>query len=137
VRVVRAPFRMLDPGLDDAEALLVAADSAAVSAAGGGPARGGDLSTVRSILAALPDETAATGALNAALVACGARPYVCGRRLLFAGADPHRAQALAMLAVLVTVDGWRRLRRCVRCGRPYLDRTNGATRLGCARHLAH
>jgi predicted RNA-binding Zn ribbon-like protein len=46
------------------------------------------------------------------------------------------AEAVCALAVLVAATGWDRLKRCTRCGRPFLDRTAAASRLGCERHLA-
>jgi hypothetical protein len=46
-------------------------------------------------------------------------------------------ETLVALAVLVAAAGdWRRVKCCVHCGRPFLDRTNGASRRGCADHPA-
>jgi hypothetical protein len=138
------PYRMLDPGLAVAERLLTIVDRQPAS--GPGLAAGRDLSrdpvlaALRRMLAALPDETTATAHLNRALAESGATPQLRraadGWDLVFnAERDAGgRAQALVSLAVLVSIGGWRRVRRCARCGAPYVDRTNGTTRRGCGGH---
>ncbi|MDO3705523.1 hypothetical protein Q3W71_28020 [Micromonospora sp. C28SCA-DRY-2] len=116
-RAVVPPYRMLDPGLLLAETTLV--------------------DTLAELCAVLPDEKRASCLLNEALIRAGATPQLIGRdgewRMVVAGHDPHAAAATA-LAVLVAAHGWRRLKRCVRCGRPFIDRTNGVSRRGCADH---
>lgn len=119
-----APFRTLDPGLAVAERLLAAGDRR--------------LSTVVS---ALPDEQAAATALNALLATLGASPrlrgvdgcwriaYVDGR-----GGDGDLVTAASAVAALVTVAGWRRVKRCETCAAPFVDRTNGCSRRWCTPH---
>lgn len=119
LRGVVPPYRILDPDLRTAEALL-ATDFAGVCAG-------------------LPDEQAAARRLN--LVLAGATLRVepfdgpGGGRWRIAVTDPVAAAATALAVVAVT-GGWGRLKRCVRCGRTFVDRTNGATRRGCADHPA-
>jgi predicted RNA-binding Zn ribbon-like protein len=109
---------MLDPALRHAESLLS--------------------TTFADVVCALPDEQNAAHRLNAALLHAGATPQVVPRdaqwRIVIAGPTPI-AEALAALAVLVTVGGWRRLKRCARCGRPFVDRTNAVSRQRCPYHL--
>ncbi len=135
---IRPPFRMLDPGLVAAEAILRAVGDRC-------PPDDPVSRSVHRMVDALPtDEAAATRHLNSALATSGARPQLrwrAGRPYLSfesgrAVRSSDHAPALCMLAVLVAVDGWRRIRACDRCGRPYLDRTHGATRRNCADHLA-
>jgi hypothetical protein len=123
-RGVVPPFRMLDPGLGDAAALLA------------------------EVWAALPDECRAARRLNEVLRATAGPPRLvrdaCGWGLVVPdarGGGPAvpgagRGGAAAALAVLVVAGGWRRLRHCRRCGAPFVDRTNGATRRGCDAHRA-
>ena len=118
------PFHALDPELGVAERLLRK----------GNPALCG-------IVARLPDEHAAARRLNAVLAEAGARP-----RLVDTGATwrivyvtPYAetgelAAGAAGLAELVTVGGWRRVKRCATCARPFCDRTSGCTRKWCAEH---
>ncbi|MBE1500295.1 putative RNA-binding Zn ribbon-like protein [Amycolatopsis lexingtonensis] len=44
------------------------------------------------------------------------------------------AAGAAGLAELVTVGGWRRVKRCATCAKPFCDRTSGCTRKWCAEH---
>ncbi|GAA1687684.1 hypothetical protein GCM10009765_41470 [Fodinicola feengrottensis] len=128
---VGPPFRMLDPGLDLAEHLL----------AGEVPDREIGLSQV---VAALPDEDAAAVHLNDSLEILGVRPRLRrsenGWRLAIgeASADfsSELAEAVTMLAVLVAATGWQRIGRCGHhnCGRPFIDRTMGATTRSCPYH---
>ncbi|GAB3136357.1 hypothetical protein [Amycolatopsis sp. NPDC004378] len=118
------PFRALDPELGVAERLLRQ----------GNPQLCG-------IVAQLPDEHAAARRLNAVLAEAGARP-----RLVDTGAvwrivyvtpraeTGELAAGAAGLAELVTVGGWRRVKRCATCARPFCDRTSGCTRKWCAEH---
>jgi predicted RNA-binding Zn ribbon-like protein len=78
-----------------------------------------------ALVAALPDEEAAAATLNEAL----ARPSLIRGRSWQLSLDPPLA-----LGLLVVAGGWHRLKRC-RCGRPFIDRTAGATRLHCSAHL--
>jgi hypothetical protein len=139
------PFHALDPELGVAERLLRK----------GNPALCG-------IAAQLPDEHAAARRLNAVLAEAGARPRLVGTgaawRIVYvtplANAGELAAGA-AGLAELVTVGGWRRVKRCAtatsgaspRAGgaappsprkpanaRPFCDRTSGCTRKWCAEH---
>jgi hypothetical protein len=114
------PFRMLDPGLALAERIL-AGDVRDVPAA----------ELLRRVAAVLPDEDAAAVHLNLSLEILGVRPRLCrngdGWRFEF-------ADAATMLAVLVDRSGWERIRRCIRCGRPFIDRTMGATTRSCPVH---
>jgi len=48
--------------------------------------------------------------------------------------SPEAAVALALL--VAAGGGWRRLKCCVHCGQPFLDRTNGNTRRGRVAHPA-
>lgn len=109
---------MLDPALRHVESLLS--------------------TTLGEVVSALPDEQDAARRLNAALLHAGATPQVVLRgaqwRIVIAGPTPV-AQALTALAVLVTVGGWHRLKRCARCGHAFVDRTNGASRQRCLSHL--
>jgi len=118
-RAVVPPFRMLDPPLRRVERLLE--------------------TRLAGVCAALPDERLAALRLNEALVGLGAVPRLRRRGdawwLTVAGRD-RDAEAVTALAVLVAAAGWRRLKRCTRCGRPFLDRTAAITRRGCDRHLA-
>ena len=108
---------MLDPALRRAEALLPTA--------------------LVDICAVLPDERAAASRLNRALAGATLR-LTCrdGHWHITIRARDARAEAVAALAILVAAGGWRRLKRCVRCGRPFLDRTNGVSRRGCVDHPA-
>ncbi|MEV4540155.1 hypothetical protein [Micromonospora echinaurantiaca] len=116
-RAVVPPYRMLDPGLALAEAMLV--------------------NTLAELCAVLPDEERASKLLNEALLRAGSTPQLIGRdgqwRMVVAGQNPQAAATTA-LAVLVAAHGWRRLKRCARCGRPFIDRTNGVSRRGCTDH---
>jgi predicted RNA-binding Zn ribbon-like protein len=115
-RGVVPPFRILDPALRRAEALLPTA--------------------LADICAVLPDERGAARRLNRALAAATLRIEYRDGLWRIAVPDPV-AEATAALAVLVAAaGGWRRLKRCVHCGRTFVDRTNGASRLGCADHPA-
>lgn len=109
---------MLDPALRHAESMLS--------------------TTLADIVCVLPDEQDAAHRLNAALLRAGATPQVVARdvqwRIVIAGPTPV-AEALAALAVLVTVGGWHRLKQCARCGHPFVDRTNGTSRQRCLSHL--
>jgi len=107
------PFRMLDPALRDAEGLLTTA--------------------LAEVCAALPDELAAARRLNRRLRAPRLVRDAQGWRIVVP--DPTAAAAAA-LATLVVEGGWRRLKRCRRCGAPFIDRTNGASRRGCVDHRA-
>jgi predicted RNA-binding Zn ribbon-like protein len=108
---------MLDPALCDAEALLSTG--------------------LADVVAVLPDERAAARRLNDVLRRTGAVPQLVARgtgwTVAVTGDDPLAAPAAA-LAVLVAVGGWYRVKACTRCGRPFLDRTNGASRRGCPEH---
>jgi predicted RNA-binding Zn ribbon-like protein len=109
---------MLDPGLSRADALLS--------------------TTFAGVCSALPDERLATHRLNRALRSARVTLQVvdrAGRWRVIAGCDPD-AEAVAALAVLAVAGGWRRIKRCTRCGRPFIDRTNGASRRGCTDHPA-
>lgn len=108
---------MLDPALRRAGAMLPA--------------------VLSDICAALPDERVAAIRLNRALAGATLRlTFRDARwRITITGRDA-RAEAVAALAILVAAGGWRRLKCCVRCGRPFVDRTNGASRRGCADHPA-
>jgi predicted RNA-binding Zn ribbon-like protein len=118
-RGVVPPFRMLDPALRDAEALLTTA--------------------LAEVCAVLPDERGATRRLNRVLRAAAGPPQLArdarGWRIVVGGRDPTAAAAAA-LATLVVAGGWRRLKRCARCGAPFVDRTNGVSRRGCDEHKA-
>ncbi|GAA0897970.1 hypothetical protein GCM10009557_73030 [Virgisporangium ochraceum] len=114
-RGVVAPYRVLDPALYDAEALLA--------------------TVFADVCAGLPDPDAAAGRLNPILAGAVPRVEAVGGRWRIAVTDPVAAAATALALVAVT-GGWRRLKRCVRCGRTFVDRTNGATRRGCADHPA-
>ena len=118
------PFRALDPELGVAERLLRQ----------GNPELSG-------IAARLPDEHAAARRLNAVLAGAGARPRLVDTgaawRLVYVtprASAGELAAAAAGLAELVTVGGWRRVKRCAACGRPFCDRTSGCTRKWCAEH---
>lgn len=114
------PFRMLDPGLALAERILA------------GDVRDGPAADVlRRVAAVLPDQDAAAVHLNLSLEILGVRP-----RLRRHGDDWRFefANAATMLAVLVDRAGWDRIRRCVRCDRPFIDRTMGATTRFCPLH---
>jgi predicted RNA-binding Zn ribbon-like protein len=88
------------------------------------------------VAAALPDECAAASRLNSVLTRAGAI------RLWRAGSSVrvdfvvHSALSTGAfgLAMLVVVDGWRRLKRCEVCGGAFVDRTNGCSRRRCAVH---
>lgn len=122
---------MLDPGLGLAEELL----------AGEVPDRAIGLSKV---VAALPDEDAAAVCLNNSLEILGVRPRLRrsqdGWRLAIGeasgGFPSELAEAVTMLAILVAATGWQRIGRCGHhdCGRPFIDRTMGATTRSCSRH---
>jgi predicted RNA-binding Zn ribbon-like protein len=100
------------------------------------------------VWAALPDEDAAARRLNEVLRATAGPPQLVrdargwglvvpdlrGRGPVAPDVGP--AGAAVALAVLVVAGGWRRLRHCRRCGAPFVDRTNGASRQGCDRHRA-
>ena len=117
LRGVVPPYRMLDPALRRAEALLPTAFA--------------------DICAALPDERAAARRLNRALTGATLRLILRdGRWHVTVRARNARAEAVAALAILVAAGGWRRLKCCVRCGQPFVDRTNGVSRRGCADHPA-
>ncbi|MFC0680620.1 hypothetical protein ACFFGH_22550 [Lysobacter korlensis] len=98
----------------------------------------------RVVADALPHEDRAAGALNDILQQ-GRASWQLRREggawrlspYSDAGEPDEALQAAVMLARLVTVDGWRRIKRCRRCGTPFLDTTNGASRTACATHLAH
>jgi predicted RNA-binding Zn ribbon-like protein len=118
------PFRALDPELGVAERLLRK----------GNPELCG-------IVAQLPDEHAAARRLNAVLAAAGARPRLVDTgaawRIVYVTAlmsESELAAGAAGLAELVTVGGWRRVKRCATCARPFCDRTSGCTRKWCAEH---
>ena len=128
--LVLPPFRELDPALARAERLLATND-----------ALDGELAAV---LAALPDEHAATERLNETLARTGAVPrlrhdgerwrlVVVGERL----AAGEVAAAAVALAALVAATGWTRVKRCAvpGCGRPFVDRTNGRSRHRCGEHI--
>jgi predicted RNA-binding Zn ribbon-like protein len=105
------PFRLLDPALTVAETLL---------------AQG----LLADVAAALPDERAAAARLNAVLdgsLRLRRNPW----RLT---ADDDLATAALGLALLVVVDGWRRLKRCEVCAAAFVDRTNGCSRRRCGVH---
>ncbi|UOX87802.1 hypothetical protein MUY14_39835 [Amycolatopsis sp. FBCC-B4732] len=118
------PFHALDPELGVAERLLRQ----------GNP-------QLSAIVARLPDESAAARRLNAVLAEAGARPRLVatgtawriGYVTPYAGTGELAAYA-AGLAELVAVGGWRRLKRCATCARPFCDRTSGCTRKWCAEH---
>jgi predicted RNA-binding Zn ribbon-like protein len=120
----------LDPALTQAERLLATED-----------ARYGGLVAV---LAALPDELAATDRLNEALARTGAVPRLRrdGERwqLVVVGERPTAGEVAAAaggLAALVAATGWTRVKRCTvpGCGRPFVDRTNGCSRHRCGEHI--
>jgi predicted RNA-binding Zn ribbon-like protein len=117
------PFRTLDPALATAERLL------------GDP-------RLFPVVAALPDEHAAAALLNAVLAGAGVRlrAHAGAWRVVHvatAGRDTAMVVAAGGLADLVAVAGWRRLKRCVTCGAPFVDRTNGCTRRWCTQHRPH
>ncbi|MEA5359243.1 hypothetical protein VA596_06825 [Amycolatopsis sp., V23-08] len=121
---IMPPFRALDPELGVAERLLRQ----------GNPELSG-------IVALLPDERAAARRLNAVLAGAGARPRLVGAgsawRIVYVTSSPETgelATAAAGLAELVTVGGWRRVKRCSTCARPFCDRTSGCTRRWCSEH---
>jgi predicted RNA-binding Zn ribbon-like protein len=114
-RGVVPPYRILDPALRHAEALLPTAFA--------------------DVCAVLPDERTAARRLNGLLAAATPRVELDDGRWRLTVTDPVGAAATA-LALLTVTGGWRRLKRCVRCGRAFVDRTNGATRRGCADHPA-
>jgi len=98
---------------------------------------------VSTVAAELPDEPAATRALNALLANLGASPRLrdAGGTWRITHVDRHDATgdlvaAATGLAALVAVDGWRRVKHCETCAVPYLDRTNGRTRRWCTPHRA-
>ncbi|MEU8631627.1 hypothetical protein AB0C38_05625 [Amycolatopsis sp. NPDC048633] len=118
------PFHALDPELGVAERLLRK----------GNPALCG-------IAAQLPDERAAARRLNAVLAEAGARPRLVDTgaawRIVYVTSlmsESELAAGAAGLAELVTVGGWRRVKRCATCARPFCDRTSGCTRKWCAEH---
>ncbi|MDS0148467.1 ABATE domain-containing protein [Amycolatopsis sp. CM201R] len=118
------PFHALDPELGVAERLLRQ----------GNPQLCG-------IAAQLPDEPAAARRLNAVLAEAGARPRLVdtgvGWRIVYVtpfAETGELAAGAAGLAELVTVGGWRRVKRCATCARPFCDRTSGCTRKWCAEH---
>ncbi|MQA02539.1 MAG: hypothetical protein GEV07_07385 [Streptosporangiales bacterium] len=121
---VRPPFAALDPGLRLAEHFL----------AGGQPG-------LCRVLWALPDESAAADRLNELMVELGAQPCLDGCpgswRLVYVGrgrlVTPVTA-AVCAVAELVALSGWGRFKRCARCGRPVVDRTNGCSRRWCDEH---
>ncbi|WP_370969227.1 hypothetical protein [Amycolatopsis sp. cg9] len=118
------PFHALDPELGVAERLL----------RHGNPQLCG-------IVAQLPEEAAAARRLNAVLAEAGARPRLVATGTVwrivyvtpYAGTGELAAGA-AGLAELVTVGGWRRVKRCATCAKPFCDRTSGCTRKWCAEH---
>ncbi len=114
-RGVVPPYRVLDPALRDAEALLATAFA--------------------DVCAVLPDESTAAGRLNRFLAGASLRVEPRDGCWRITVTDPVAAAATALAMVAVT-GGWRRLKRCVRCGRTFVDRTNAATRRGCADHPA-
>ncbi|TDP92969.1 hypothetical protein [Labedaea rhizosphaerae] len=124
---VAPPFHALDPELGTAERLLCT----------GNP-------ELCAVVARLPDEAAAARRLNAVLAQVGARPRLIdtgtGWRIVL-GTPRVEVGELAAgasgLAELVTVGGWRRVKRCVTCGRPFCDRTSGCSRKWCAEHRVH
>jgi predicted RNA-binding Zn ribbon-like protein len=118
------PFRTLDPALAVAERLLGTANRELIE-----------------VVAALPDEHAATARLNAVLAATGARPRLTARPdgwgvVLVgpAGEVGELVDAAKGIAELVACAGWRRLKRCAVCATPFVDRTNGCSRRWCADH---
>ncbi|SFW59256.1 ABATE domain-containing protein [Amycolatopsis australiensis] len=118
------PFRALDPELGVAERLLRKENP-----------------QLCAIVAQLPDEHAAARRLNAVLAAAGARPRLVDTgaawRIVYVTPRPGESElaaAAAGLAELVTVGGWRRVKRCAVCARPFCDRTSGCTRKWCAEH---
>ncbi|MFD9892131.1 hypothetical protein ACFWY9_22545 [Amycolatopsis sp. NPDC059027] len=124
---VAPPFRALDPELDVTERLL----------AQGNPA-------LRAVVELLPDEHAAARALNDLLDETGARPRLVdtgnGWRIVYVTSRAEAGEpavGAAGLAELVTVGGWRRVKRCVACGRPFCDRTSGCTRKWCTPLRCH
>jgi predicted RNA-binding Zn ribbon-like protein len=114
-RGVVPPYRMLDPALRTAEALLATAFA--------------------DVVAVLPDERAAARRLNRLLAGArlGVEPVDGRWRIVVTDRVGAAATALAVVAV---AGGWHRVKRCVRCGRTFVDRTNAATRRGCADHPA-
>ncbi|WP_318306071.1 hypothetical protein [Amycolatopsis solani] len=118
------PFHALDPELGVAEQLL---------------RRGNP--QLCAIVARLPDEVAAAHCLNSVLAEAGARPRLVATgpawRIVYvtpyAGTGELAAGA-AGLAELVMVGGWRRVKRCATCAKPFCDRTSGCTRKWCAEH---
>ncbi|GIJ55387.1 hypothetical protein [Virgisporangium aurantiacum] len=114
-RGVVPPYRILDPALRDAETLLATAFA--------------------DVVAVLPDERAAARRLNRLLAGARLRVEPLDGRWRIAVTDPVGAAAAA-LAVVAVAGGWHRVKRCVRCGRTFVDRTNAATRRGCADHPA-
>ncbi|MEV6639782.1 hypothetical protein [Amycolatopsis sp. NPDC051371] len=118
------PFHALDPELGVAERLL----------------RKGN-AQLCGIAAQLPDEHAAARRLNAVLAEAGARPRLVDTgatwRIVYVTSsvsESELAAGAAGLAELVTVGGWRRVKRCATCARPFCDRTSGCTRKWCAEH---
>lgn len=121
---VRPPFDALDPGLGLAEQYLAAGEP-----------------RLCRVWQALPDEPVAAELLNGLMAELGSRPRLAGRsgrwRLVYAGrtrsSDPMTS-AVCAVAELVAVAGWVRLKRCARCARPVVDRTNGRSRRWCDDH---
>lgn len=121
------PFRALDPELGVAESLLAQGNLA-----------------LNDVVALLPDEHAAARALNELLAETGARPRLVdtGNAWRVVYVTPRAesgdvAVGAAGLAELVTVGGWRRVKRCATCGQPFCDRTSGCTRKWCSVHRSH
>lgn len=125
--VLTPPFRDLDPELAGAESLL----------AQGEP-------RLTRVAAALPDEDVAAGRLNRILAETGAAPRLVsdgnGWRVVQVTESADCGELVAGasgVAELVAFGGWRRVKRCVACDRPFCDRTAGCSRRWCDEHRPH
>lgn len=121
------PFRALDPELEVAERLLEQGNA-----------------WLAGVVAQLPDEQAAAGRLNRILAGTGAAPRLVetgtGWRVTHVASWPGCGELVAGasgLAELVAVGGWRRVKRCATCTRPFCDRTSGCSRRWCWEHRPH
>ncbi|WP_414941925.1 hypothetical protein [Amycolatopsis sp. cmx-11-51] len=122
--VIVPPFRDLDPALEVAERLLAQGNS-----------------RLAGVAEALPDEHAAADRLNRILAGNGAAPRLVeagnGWRLVNVASWPGCGDLVAGasgLAELVAFGGWRRIKRCAVCARPFCDRTSGCSRRWCGEH---
>jgi hypothetical protein len=116
----------LDPGLTSAEHLLAEEEP-----------------RLLSVVHALPDESAAALRLNETLASAGTTPQLdrtdSGWRIFYVAlpADIKAdglASAAAGLAEVVSVAGWKRIKKCLVCQRFFCDRTSGNICLRCPTH---